>query len=71
MDSLIVQATWPFCSAVTSSFLLERRREFAYLYFLQPFFGGHGMVTNGDSEVSFVFCFFLRLIWPLDVCYEL
>ena len=36
MDSFIVQATWPCCSAVTSSFWLERRREFAYLYFLQP-----------------------------------
>ena len=71
MDSLIVQATWPFCSAVTSSFWLERRREFAYLYSLQPFLGGRGMVTNGYSEVSFVFCFFLRLIWPLDVCYGL
>ena len=70
MDSLIVQATWPFCSEVTSSFWLERRREFAYLYFLQPFWG-HGMVTNGDSEVSFLFCLFLRLMWPLDVCYEL
>ena len=34
-------------------------------------FCGRGMVTNGDNEVSFVFCFFLRLIWPLDVCYEL
>ena len=34
-------------------------------------FCGRGMVTNGDSEVSFVFCVFLRLIWPLDVCYEL
>ena len=33
----IVQATWPFCSAVTSSFWLGRRREFAYLYFPQPF----------------------------------
>ena len=70
MDSLIVQATWSFCSAVTSSFWLERRREFAYLYFLQ-LFCGRGMVTNGDREVSFVFCFFLRLIWPLEVCYEL
>ena len=37
MDSLMVQTTWPFCSAVTSSFSLERRREFAYLYFLRPF----------------------------------
>ena len=37
MDSLMVQATWPFCSAVTSSFSLQKRREFAYLYFLQPF----------------------------------
>ena len=37
MDSLIVQATRPFCSAVTSSFWLERRRAFAYLYFLQSF----------------------------------
>ena len=55
---------------VTSSFWLERRCEFAYLYFLQPFCG-RGMVTNGDSEVSFVFCLFLRLMWPLDVCYEL
>ena len=70
MDSPIVQATWPFCSAVTSNFWLERRREFAYLYFLQPFWG-RGMVTNGDSEVSFVFCLFLRLMWPLNVCYEL
>ena len=37
MDLLIVQATWPFFSVVTSSFWLERRCEFAYLYFLQPF----------------------------------
>ena len=61
MDSLVVQATWPFCSAVTSSVWLGRRREFVYLYFLQSFCG-RGIVTNGDSEVSFVFCLFLRLM---------
>ena len=55
MDSLVAQATWPFCSAVISSVWLERRREFAYLYFLQCFCG-RGMVMNGDCAVSFVFC---------------
>ena len=34
-------------------------------------FCGRGMATNGDSEMSFVFCLFLRLMWPLDVCFEL
>ena len=59
MDSLIVQATWPFCSAVTSSFWLERRREFASLYFLQPFCG-RGMVmgvVTARCHLSFVFSF--------------
>ena len=59
MDSLIVQATWSFCSAVTSSFWLERRREFAYLYFLQPFLAVVGwlrMVT-ARCHLCFVFSF--------------
>ena len=58
MDSLIVQATWPFCSAVTSNFWLERRREFAYLYFLHLFavVGWLRMVT-ARCHLCFVFSF--------------